>query len=264
MAVSWREGPMRRPWVLSVVAVIALAVVTVGTAALHQGAGEPLPPDVPIEVTLHLGGDPGKLEKITSTGMVRALFPGMSVGQRVTVRNVASGYGAARVEMGGNPRAVGGGLETGPMTPATVDPGRETDLVWTESVPAGAEVGPFQNDVSLTRDGVVFARLRLKQGAGEPVKLRSLSYVNPAGNDVNAYILFPGGTARIRFTIENIGDAPLTVSAVLSHQDGLTCSVSPASATLARGGSHQFVVTCQGAATLTDANDQVIVRFRRG
>lgn len=251
----------RRGILIGVGVVFVFATLALGVQA-QPGVGVALPPDVPIEVTLHLGAEPGKLHRITSTGMERELFPGMSATQRVQVRNASFGNGAAPVVFTGVALPVGD-LQTGPVGQVTVQPGAEGVLSWTEAVAAGAEVGPFQNDVTLTRDGVVFARLRLKQGAGEPVKLRSFSYVNANLNDVGAYILFPGGTARLRFTVENVGDGTLTVAAEVEAEAGLSCSVAPQAAPLAPGASERFIVTCQAGPTLTDADDRVVVRFRR-
>jgi len=255
----------RRRWVVAPLALGALSFLF-AWAVSAQPAALPLPPDVAVEVALDLGAEPGKLQRLTVSGMERSLYPGMGIAspvvQRLKVRNASSGYGSAPVVFAGSTIAVGPQM-VGPISPLTLAPGEEGELSWTVAVPPDAEVGPYETHITLTRDGEPFALLRLRDGAGEPIKLRSFSYVNASRNDVDAYLLFPGGTARLRFNLSNEGKAPLRVVGEVGAEAGLACTLEPPSANLAPGASQNFFLTCQGATGLTDANDRVTVRFRR-
>ena len=259
----------RRHLVGLVVVILVLVSMWPGWTVLGMpGAGPEvavaaLPDNVPLEVVLDLGPGPVKVQRVSPSTWERNLYPGESGSQSVQVRNVADGYGEASYTVDAVVTPLAPLVLSAPAGPVSVAPGNVGTLTWTLAVPAEAAVGAYEEVVELKAEGVVFARWQVRAGAGEPLVFRGFSYLNPSGNDVSAYILWPKGTARFRVNAENQGDAVLNVVVDLTAEAGLTCTADPANATLAAGKSLEVVITCEGTPFLDSGNDRVTVRLRR-
>ncbi len=259
----------RRHSVALIGAILVLLSVWPGWTALGMSpvrsvaAVAALPDNVTAEVVLDLGPGPVKVQRVSTSSWERDLYPGESGVQAVQVRNVTDGYGEASYTVDAVVSPLAPLVVSVPAGPVSVAPGGVDTLTWTLAVPAEAAVGPYEEVIELKAEGVVFARWQVRAGAGEPLVFRGFSYLNPSGNDVSAYVLWPKGTARFRVNAENQGDAALNVVVDLTAEAGLTCAADPANATLAAGKSLEVVITCEGTPFLDSSNDRVTVRLRR-
>jgi len=234
-----------------------------GVVKAQEASPPPLPAEVVAEVVWDVGPGPVKVQRVTSTAWERDLYPGESGGRSIQVRNVTDGYGEATYTVDAVVTALVPLVVAGPASPVVVGPGDVGLLSWMLAVPPEAAVGSYEEVVELKAEGVVFARWHTRAGAGEPVVLRGFSYLNPNGNDVSAYVVWPKGTGRWRLSVENQGDAGLTVVVEVDAEPGLSCAADPASGVVDAGKTLNVVVTCEAAPYLDSSNDRLTVRFRR-